>query len=141
MKNHKVYKIYKSNNIINGKFLHTSEIISDWFYILFLKITFQFDKINFQLLLVKNNIKENDNDFYFIEIPKENTYWENEHQYRQLVRAFYQNKIYWCDVNSGGVTDNYILTKNINFPHKENCWKIYLSYPTINEFKIFINKD
>jgi len=40
----KVYKIYKCNNIINGKFIHTSEIIYDWFVILFLKITFQTKK-------------------------------------------------------------------------------------------------
>jgi len=136
----KVYKIYKSDNIINGKFIHTSEIIYDWFVIIFMKLTFQFKKIDFQLLLVSNKIKENDIDFFFIEIPKENIYWQNEHKYKQLVRAIYQNKIYWCDVNSGGITDNYILTKEINFPNKQNCWKVSLSYPHLSEFKMFISK-
>ena len=95
-------------------------------------------KIDFQLLLVSNNIKENDIYFWFIEISKENIYWKDDHQYRQLVRAIYQNKIYWCDC---GITGNYILTREINFPNKENCWKVSLSYPHLSEFKMFIDKN
>ena len=39
-------------------------------------------------------------------------------------RSSYTNKVYKCDI---GVTDNFILTKEINFPFPENCRKVVIT--------------